>query len=118
MQSYPTLKVFGKNKRAPEDYQGGRDLDSLQEAAEQLYSASRPPPEARPCSVLGLDQLHQALCVVILQKLFHHSTLGTAAQAPTNHGRAYTCSRQQQPLLPAVKTHHSRTATAATAAMS
>ena len=46
LQSYPTLKVFGKNKRAPDDYQGGRDLDSLQEAAEQLHSASRPPPEA------------------------------------------------------------------------
>ena len=46
MQSYPTLKIFGKNKRAIEDYQGARDLDTLQEAAEKLYMASRPPPEA------------------------------------------------------------------------
>ena len=45
VQGYPTIKFFGKNKRSPEDYNGGRDSGSIVQFATQHWAKSAPPPE-------------------------------------------------------------------------
>ena len=96
VQSYPTIKVFRKDKKTPDDFQGGRDLASLQEAAEQLYLASRPPPE-----VPSLTSKHVCICLqaiegshqpVSVSKELHMGSIGLSAWA---HGLSWATAVDQ-----------------------
>jgi hypothetical protein len=39
------VKVFGSNKKRPEDYSGGRDTDAIKAFANTLWAANAPAPE-------------------------------------------------------------------------
>ena len=45
MNGYPSIKFFGREKERPEDYNGGRDADSLAAFASERWQAQLPPPE-------------------------------------------------------------------------
>lgn len=47
VQGYPTIKFFGKNKKRPEDYSGGRDSGSIVQFAMGHWSKASPAPEVR-----------------------------------------------------------------------
>lgn len=45
IQGFPTIKYFGEEKDDPSDYQGGRDLESLESFVLGEWRKSQPPPE-------------------------------------------------------------------------
>lgn len=67
---FPTLKFFGQNKEASEEYGGNRDSGSLAQFATQRWSAQQPPPEVGvpPGSkqTQGFSQCLAAGCLTVL----------------------------------------------------
>jgi protein disulfide-isomerase A6 len=47
VQGYPTIKVFGSDKKSPQDYNGGRDTSSLVSFATAAHAANAKPREVR-----------------------------------------------------------------------
>jgi hypothetical protein len=47
VRGYPTIKVFGSNKEAPSDYQGGRDSGSIVAEANKAWASNAKPREVR-----------------------------------------------------------------------
>ena len=45
IQGFPTIKFFGEEKDSPSEYQGGRDLDSLETYVLNEWRKQQPPPE-------------------------------------------------------------------------
>lgn len=46
VQGFPTVKWFGSNKQAPEDYRGERTAAALSDFALKQWGKTAPPPEA------------------------------------------------------------------------
>lgn len=66
VQGYPTIKVFGSNKEAPSEYQGGRDSGSIVGEANKAWAANAKPREVRRkvwCGAVGCC-LHYVVCCV------------------------------------------------------
>jgi len=47
VNGYPTIKLFGEDKRRPLEYNGGRDAESMAAFLLAKWAALQPPPEAR-----------------------------------------------------------------------
>lgn len=58
VKGFPTLKFFGSNKRAPEDYNGGRDAASIAAFALGKWSTMSPPPEVKELTESFLLEKH------------------------------------------------------------
>lgn len=69
IQGFPTIKVFGPNKKRPEDYQGGRDAGSIASFALELWAKNAPPPEVRELTgadvwAAACDAAATKICVI------------------------------------------------------
>jgi len=47
VNGYPTIKLFGEDKRRPLEYNGGRDAESMAAFLLAKWAALQPPSEAR-----------------------------------------------------------------------
>jgi hypothetical protein len=72
VRGYPTVKWFGENKDAPQDYGGSRDADGLTSFATDQWQAQLPPPEARATRAQAPHEpCHSRCCPACLQALRH-----------------------------------------------
>jgi protein disulfide-isomerase A6 len=86
IQGYPTIKVFGANKKAPEDYTGPREADSIVAYAKDLAGRMQPPPDVVELTSAKVwdAECQVCACCLLLAACFIH----------THGGRDVHCSRR------------------------